>query len=87
MVDIYTLGLTNLDLGFKINESDFEQNVSNLEKIKIKIKIGYFSYFPLWMLFFDKNLKMLFERIAQLFFSFNINLLLYILLKKLIHSH
>ena len=58
----FILGLTNLDLGFRIKGWGFGDRVSNFKKLKIKIKIfkikrGYFGHFLSWELFCEKNLK------------------------------
>ena len=47
---IFTLGLTNLHLGFRVKEWGFGDRVSKFLKLKIniknfKIKMGYFSHF------------------------------------------
>ena len=46
----FTLGLTNLHLGFRVKGWGFGDRVSNLKKLKIKIKnfkikMGYFGHF------------------------------------------
>ena len=46
----FALGLTNLDLGFRVKECSFGDMISNLKKLKINIKIfkikrSYFGHF------------------------------------------
>ena len=59
-IRIFTLGLTNIDLEFKVKGWILGikfQILKNKNK-KIQNKNGYFGLFLSWVVFCDKNLKM-----------------------------